>query len=72
MPVAARRGRNTNPTILRDLPAPIKVGVVERVNRPGDYPRKSRQSSSHIMADRRRLSVSTRSLCPWNMIGYSV
>jgi hypothetical protein len=36
------------------------------------YPRKSRQSASHIMADSRRLSVSTRSLWPWNMMGYSV
>src|SRR5205085_9980949 len=53
----------------------------ERQERGGDdppagggalYPRKSRQSDSHIIAERRRLSVSTRSLWPWNMIGYSV
>ena len=36
------------------------------------HPRKSRQSCSHITAESRRLSVSTRSLLPWNMIGYSV
>ena len=34
--------------------------------------RKSRQSASHMVADRRRLSVSMRSLLPWNMSGYSV
>ena len=38
----------------------------------GAQARKSRQSASHIRAERRRLSTSTRSSWPWNISGYSV
>ena len=37
-----------------------------------DQARKSRQSASHMVAERRSVSVSTRSLLPWNISGYSV
>ena len=47
--------------------------TVERARRGRPHQaRKSRQSASHIVADSRRLSVSMRSLLPWNISGYSV
>ena len=43
-----------------------------RAREPGRaQPRNSRQSASHISAESRRLSTSTRSSLPWNMSGYS-
>ena len=47
-------------------------GATARPGRAGAaQPRNSRQSASHISAESRRLSTSTRSSLPWNMSGYS-
>ena len=50
------------------VPSSTLRGIPDRWSQP----RNSRQSASHIIADSFRLSVSTRSLWPWNITGYSV
>ena len=82
------RRRRAEHTDAVHLPAPLAVGQgrdgeeaagADDESPPGkpislrrSHPRKSRLSVSHICAESLRLSVSTRSLWPWNITGYSV